>query len=87
MLPLVFKTANANGVTDYVDGLPPDLELIEDYSNLGQLGDVDEPLLAAAIAVITGNPRPLQRGNFEPLETISESKAVLPTYQIMMAEQ
>lgn len=87
MLPLVFKTANANGVTDYVDGLPPDLELIEDYSNLGQLGDVDEPLLAAAIAVITGNPRPLQRSNFEALETISESKAVLPTYQIMMAEQ
>jgi len=49
MLPLIFKTANASGFTDYVDGLVPDIELGEDYANLGVLGDVNEPLLAAAL--------------------------------------
>lgn len=49
MLPLVFKTANANGNTDFIDGLVPDIALREDYANLGQLGDVNEPLLAEAL--------------------------------------
>ena len=87
MLPLVFQTANANGVTDFEQGLMPDLELIEDYSNLGQLGDPSEPLLAAAIEDITGIPRPQARDNFSVLETIGESKEGLPTHQIMYLEQ
>ena len=49
MLPLVFKTSNAVGNTDYDDGLFPDLILNEDYTNLGTLGNINEPLLAAAI--------------------------------------
>ena len=49
MLPLVFKTANANGNTDFIDGLPPDIELKENYANLGQLGSIDEPLLAETL--------------------------------------
>jgi carboxyl-terminal processing protease len=86
MLPLVFKTANAAGVTDFVDGLSPDIELVEDYSNLGTLGDVNEPLLAAAINDILPTPSPITR-NFNPLEEISENKANSPLYQIMIAEQ
>ena len=42
MLPLVFKTSNSIGFTDYVDGLFPDIQLKEDYSNLGVLGSVEE---------------------------------------------
>ncbi|GHC52752.1 hypothetical protein GCM10008083_15840 [Ulvibacter litoralis] len=85
MLPLVFKTANANGNTDYIDGLLPDIELSEDYSNLGVLGDPNEPLLAAALNEILPSPRPVRR-NFTTLEEISESKASTPTYQLMVAE-
>jgi carboxyl-terminal processing protease len=86
MLPLVFKTANAAGVTDFVDGLSPEIELAEDYSNLGTLGDINEPLLAAAINDILPTPSPL-RQNFNPLKEISESKANSPLYQIMIAER
>jgi C-terminal processing protease CtpA/Prc len=85
MLPLVFKTANAAGVTDFVDGLLPDIELAEDYSNLGTLGDVNEPLLAAALNDILPTPSPI-RQSFIPLKEISESKASSPLYQIMIAE-
>ncbi|HBY69803.1 MAG TPA: peptidase S41, partial [Flavobacteriaceae bacterium] len=49
MLPLVFKTANASGNTDYVNGLVPDIAIDEDYANLGMLGDVSEPFLATAL--------------------------------------
>ena len=49
MLPLVFKTANAAGNTDYVDGLIPDIEQKENYANLGQLGTITEPLLAETL--------------------------------------
>jgi carboxyl-terminal processing protease len=56
MLPLIFKTANAAGNTDYVDGLFPDIELEIDFSNLGQLGNVNEPLLAAALNNILPGP-------------------------------
>lgn len=52
--PLVFKYANADGYTDFVDGLTPDIEIDEDYYNLGQLGDLNEPLLARTIDAITG---------------------------------
>ncbi|MDC8003693.1 S41 family peptidase [Aureisphaera galaxeae] len=86
MLPLVFKTANKNGVTDFVDGLPPDVLVEEDYANLGQLGDPNEPLLAAAIAEITGVPAPRPRASFVPLKTVSESKAFSPAYQIMYVD-
>jgi len=85
MLPLVFKTANASGVTDFINGLSPDIELAEDYSNLGTLGDVNEPLLAAALNDILRIPLPL-RENFNQLKEISESKANSPLYQIMLAE-
>jgi len=49
MLPLVFKTANAAGNTDYIDGLVPDIEQKENYANLGQLGTVTELLLAETL--------------------------------------
>ena len=53
--PLVYKYANSVGFTDFPDGLIPDIEIDEDPDNLGQLGELDEPLLARTIAAITGN--------------------------------
>ena len=52
MQPLVYKTININGVTDYFNGLTPDIELGEQFTNMGVLGDIDEPLLAEAISQI-----------------------------------
>jgi hypothetical protein len=86
MLPLVFKTANANGVTDFIDGLVPDVMIDEDYSNLGVLGDINEPLLAAALAEIFPSPSPIVPFR-SGLEEISETKASSPLYQIMVAEK
>lgn len=52
--PLVGRNENADGFFDYTAGLNPDIELEEDLTNLGILGDVNEPLLARALQEITG---------------------------------
>ena len=52
--PLIYKTLNVAGVTDYWNGLPPDIEIPEDVHNLGILGDPNEPLLQAALNAIQG---------------------------------
>jgi carboxyl-terminal processing protease len=86
MLPLVFKTANANGHTDFVDGLVPEVFIEEDYSSLGILGDINEPLLATALNEIVPVPLPLPIRS-RAFEEVSESKASLPTYQVLLAEK
>ncbi len=55
--PLVFKSANKDGVSDYDNGLEPSVTLSEDIGNLGILGDANEPLLAEAITQIQGTGR------------------------------
>ena len=86
MLPLVFKTSNSVGFTDYADGLFPDIQLKEDYTNLGILGDVNEPLLAAALNDILAIPQPQNRTNV-PFKELSESKSQSPIYQLMIADE
>ncbi|MFH6769820.1 S41 family peptidase [Gaetbulibacter aquiaggeris] len=65
MQPLVFKSTNAIGVTDYYNGIIPDYSITyqsasgsvfegENITALGVLGDVNEPFLAKAISLITG---------------------------------
>ena len=85
MLPLVFKTSNAVGNTDYDDGLFPDLILNEDYTNLGTLGNINEPMLAAAINDLFSFTQPLQRNNIE-FKELSNSKKLSPIYQKMIKE-
>ena len=86
MLPLVFKTSNAVGFTDYAEGLFPDIQLKENYTNLGVLGDVNEPLLAAALNDILSIPQPQPRTTTQ-FNELSENKIQSPIYQIMIAEQ
>ncbi|WP_347374667.1 S41 family peptidase [Aequorivita sp. Q41] len=83
MLPLVFKTANVAGNTDFVDGLFPQINLKEDYFNLGQLGDENEPLLAAALFEIAGKPMPLHT-NFKVLKEVSDSNVDSPINEKMI---
>ena len=55
--PLVLKSLNSVGFTDYFNGFSPDplMELAEDYSNMDVLGNETEPLLALALADISGS--------------------------------
>lgn len=86
MLPLVFKTANAAGNTDFTEGLFPQIPLQENYFNLGQLGNVNEPLLAAALSEIAGKPMPARKeGPY--LREFSDSKAQSPIYGKMIGNQ
>lgn len=54
--PIVLRFANSQGVTDFKNGFDPDIA-VKDSLILGhQLGDINEPLLKAAIQDITGTP-------------------------------
>ena len=53
--PLVLKTLNSLGETDYYNGLSPDIFAEEDSSNLGIIGDIDEPLLSIALEQISSD--------------------------------
>ncbi len=57
MQPIVLRIVNKDGFGDYLDGLAPDVEALEDLGNLGELGNENEPLLAEAISQITGSGR------------------------------
>ncbi|MCT8339902.1 S41 family peptidase [Flavobacteriaceae bacterium TK19130] len=85
MLPLVFKTANSLGNTDYDDGLEPDFGIGEDYANLGTLGSPNEPLLEAALGIITGRRPSISQPSY--LTELEGRKSLLPDYQIMWAEK
>lgn len=63
MQPIVLKVRNAQGVSDFVNGLTPDILQAEDYYNLGELGEVSEPLLNRALQAINGVTRPASRSN------------------------
>jgi C-terminal processing protease CtpA/Prc len=52
--PIVLKTANTNGVSDYKDGIAPDYLVEDDY--FSPLGSLEEARLAQAISLITGIP-------------------------------
>jgi C-terminal processing protease CtpA/Prc len=55
MLPITFKIENAQGFSDYANGLNPQFEKSEDFGNMGVLGNTSETLLAEAINIITNN--------------------------------
>jgi len=54
MQPLVAITVNANDGQVPPNGLTPDIEINEDPKNYGVLGDINEPLLNAAITDMQG---------------------------------
>jgi len=88
MQPLVGRNENADGFLDYKDGLIPDTELSEDLTNLGVLGDANEPLLAEAISQITGSG--LKFASKEPtvsFKLITGSNFFTPTKDNMYLEK
>lgn len=57
MQPLVLKIVNSQGFGDYTSGLLPDNPYVENFGNLGIIGDANEPLLKLAIDRILGGNR------------------------------
>ena len=50
--PLVLKTLNVNGVTDYYNGINPDYEYEERAFDMGEVGDLNEPMLNFTLDII-----------------------------------
>lgn len=69
MQPLIANSINVNDMEVPSTGLTPDITVIESPSNFGILGDVNEPLLAAAIADIQGLGRFGSPSNYRALKT------------------
>ncbi|KAB1069375.1 carboxyl-terminal protease [Tamlana haliotis] len=87
MQPLIFKSLNADGVTDYFNGLAPTIELAENINNHGILGDVNEPLLAAALSDITGTAKKATSKSYsiEILKNSSDFKTMQPGMHVEKA--
>jgi len=76
--PLVGRNENANGFSDYTDGLAPDIVFEEDLTNLGVLGDENEPMLARALQEITGASSKQRFDVVLPAKAITNSKMFTP---------
>ncbi|CAM3481943.1 S41 family peptidase [Zobellia roscoffensis] len=84
--PLLGRNENADGFSDYTNGLMPDYPLDEDVATLGTLGDPNEPLLAKTLSVISGET---SKRNFEPIlsvDYISNSKDFKPGANKMLMD-
>ncbi|HCX99712.1 MAG TPA: hypothetical protein DG754_06185 [Bacteroidales bacterium] len=64
-VPICFRFLNANDEGDYYDGIPADIAAGDGISF--PFGDISEPSLAAAIGLITGQPKTLSETTFEKL--------------------
>ncbi len=84
--PLLGRNENADGFSDYTAGLLPDFPLKEDLENLGVLGDQNEPLLAKAIAQITGTTGKRDFTVQLPAEGFIGSEMFKPTKDNMWVE-
>ncbi len=89
MQPLIFKSLNVDGVTDYFDGLSPNSTnvIFEDISNLGVLGDVNEPLLATALARINGVVKLSTHKKGKSVNIVEDSKDLIPFSKSMYTDK
>lgn len=61
MQPIVIKYANADGFTDFQDGIVPDFEIIDYLPTAKPFGSLEDPLLAKALEEITGVSPPAKK--------------------------
>lgn len=54
MQPIVLKFSNADGFTDFTDGIIPDFPMKEDLLNAKPFGSFEDPFLAKALEEISG---------------------------------
>lgn len=86
MQPITFEVRNRDNVT-VPAGFTPEVTFPEDYSNLGVLGDRNEPMLDRAITyILTGNRFSSDRLAGQVMEEISSSKLFTPIRNNMYTE-
>ena len=78
MQPIVLKIVNKNGFGDYTAGISPTTSLPENLNNLGVLGNLDEPLLNAAINQIIASGKMLPQVPSYIERDFTDSKAINP---------
>lgn len=87
MQPLVIKYSNAEGFTDFVDGIEPDFMVVDNLLYAEPFGSMQDPLLARALEEITGASPILKKSlrnetSFTPLpvrrKAVPEWEAELP---------
>ncbi|MCX2678532.1 S41 family peptidase [Galbibacter sp. EGI 63066] len=83
--PLISRTENSEGFSDYTSGLVPDIALPEDLTNMDILGDETEPLLAKAIETITGTAAKSQALQ-KPAQAFYGSELATPLGNTMYVE-
>jgi len=79
MQPIVAKYANSLGVTDFVDGLAPDVTAKEDIGNMLQLGDENETLLKTVLDYIKG----LKSQSIVNASSLANSKSLFSSKDLM----
>ena len=85
MQPLVLEIVNSNG-SNQPNGIPPNVQLAEDYENLGVLGEKSDPLLDRSITLITTGSRVGPPSNQLQLIEFSNSKLMTPARNNMHVE-
>lgn len=79
MQPLIYKYVNANGFTDFDNGLQPNIVVSENFADLGVLGDSNETLLEAALMHIETNSRPATNSNrIKTFEVVKDNTDFTP---------
>lgn len=88
MQPLVFKSINADGNSDYLNGLEPDISYIENLNDFGVLGEEDEPLLEIALNDILGRSQNNKSAIYNlKYDQLGESEMHHIEYQRMYLDQ
>jgi C-terminal processing protease CtpA/Prc len=67
IVPVTLKYANADGFSDFRGGLIPEYEVEEDFRDPYPIGDENDPLLAQALSLITGETMPPAKA-YPPLD-------------------
>lgn len=86
--PLLGRNENADGFSDYTEGLVPDYVLREDVRDLGVLGEEDERMLAFTLDLITGGTAKRSFGidGAIPANYLTNSKMFKPTADKMFMD-
>ena len=74
--PIVMKYANAEGFTDFKDGLIPDIYVEDDVLSGYSLGCPDDPMIAAALDRIEGLPLTAKAARRSPLKHFRADRSV-----------
>ncbi|WP_341220574.1 S41 family peptidase [Polaribacter atrinae] len=90
MQPIVLKISNKDD-QDEIDGFTPGItlpgiELAEDYGDLGELGELSDPLLSATVNYITTGAKGIFKTNSQEYSGIFNSKLATPTSNNMYVD-